>query len=281
MGDPSDPNNPWVKAHAFEFSACHHHYHFTHYGTFKYGGQPGLKKAFCLEDTNRYHNDERTPLTAIHQTCSNQGIGAGWGDEYNFGISGQWVDVTNVSTSTVQPLTFLSNPDQFMCEGQTLDASGKPVDPLDLAHIAFIPSGFTDDHGNPVDRNRCAFFPNWNADNLGTVPFSEPIGSFVTQECTRGQVGPLRDCGFKADPPLGSCTPGQTVQIGWGGDVLRVLRVCEMSAQLGVGVACAYRDAVANVILAAHGATVSFMCPAVRDGAKGAGGYSVYDAPLL
>jgi hypothetical protein len=49
-----------------------------------------------------------------------------------------------------------------------------PVDPLDLSHIEFIPSGFSDDHGDPVLRNSCAFFNNWNADNLGSVPFSQP-----------------------------------------------------------------------------------------------------------
>jgi len=283
MGNPFDPNNPWVKAHAFVFSACHQHYHFTHYGTFKYGSQPGLKKAFCLEDTNRYHNDERTPLTAIHQTCMNQGIGAGWGDEYNFGISGQWVDVTGVDTGAVKPLTLLSNPDQFLCEGQTLDAKGHPVDPLDLSHIAFIPSGFTDDHGDPVLRNSCAFFTNWNADNLGSVPFSEPVGSFVTQPCTRGQTGPVRDCGFTAvAPAVRACTVGQTVQLLYNGaNAPKVIRVCEMSAKLGVGVACAYRDALANVIVGGSGATVEFTCPVVRDGAAGAGGFSVYDAPVL
>jgi hypothetical protein len=60
-----------------------------------------------------------------------------------------------------------------------------------------------------------------------------------------------------------------------------VIRVCEMSAQLGVGVACAYREALANVVVDKPGATVEFTCPAVRDGADGAGGFSVYDAPLL
>jgi hypothetical protein len=283
MGDPSDQNNPWVQGHDFIFSACHQHYHFTHYGTFQYGNQPGSKKAFCLEDTNRYHNDEATPLTAIHQTCFNQGIGAGWGDEYNFGISGQWVDVTNVDTSYPQPLTFLSNPDQFLCEGQPLDANGNPVDPLNLSQIAFIPSGFYDNNGDPVLRNSCAFFNNWNADNLGSVRFSEPtVGSFVTQPCTRGQTGPLRDCGFQAESPLHSCTAGQPVKLRCeSDDAPKVLRICEMSAQLGVGVACSFGDALANVIVDDHPTKVNFTCPAVRDDAGGAGGYSAYDAPVL
>ncbi|MDO8434353.1 MAG: hypothetical protein Q7S58_18280 [Candidatus Binatus sp.] len=61
----------------------------------------------------------------------------------------------------------------------------------------------------------------------------------------------------------------------------KVVRVCEVSAQLGVGVACAYRDALANAIVDVTGGTVGFTCPAVRDDAGGAGGYAVYDAPLL
>ena len=283
MGDPTDPSNPWVIGNAFTFSPCHHHYHFTHYGTFGYGNQPGSKKAFCLEDTNRYHNDEVTTLQGTHQSGRYQGITPGWGDEYNFGIPGQWVDVTNVDTSSPKPLTFFSNPDQFLCEGQTLDINGNPVDPLNLDQIAFIPSGFFDAQGNPVLRNSCAFFSQWSADNLGSTPFSAPQGSsFVTQGCTRGQTGPLRDCGFKSNPPLQSCTPGQTVKLQCTSDQqAKVLRVCEVSAQLGAGVACPYRDSLSNTIVGQDGTTVQFTCPTVRDGSGTSGGFSLYEAPVL
>src|SRR5262249_11925383 len=53
IGDVTDRKNPYTESHVFEFSPCHAHYHFTHYGTFSYAGAPGSKKAFCLEDTNR------------------------------------------------------------------------------------------------------------------------------------------------------------------------------------------------------------------------------------
>jgi hypothetical protein len=86
LGDVTDPNNPWRKANAIEYSGSHHHYHFSHYGTFQYGTLPGSKKAFCLEDTDRTHNDELTSLTPNHQSCQFQGITAGWGDEYQFGL---------------------------------------------------------------------------------------------------------------------------------------------------------------------------------------------------
>jgi len=79
LGDVTDPNNPWRIANAIEFSNCHHHYHFSHYGNFQYGTLPGSKKAFCLEDTDRTHNDELTSLTPNHQSCQFQGITAGWG----------------------------------------------------------------------------------------------------------------------------------------------------------------------------------------------------------
>lgn len=58
-------------------SPCHGHYHFSHYGNLGYNGAKGSTRAFCLEDTNRFHNDEITPLTAEHQSCTFQGIGAG------------------------------------------------------------------------------------------------------------------------------------------------------------------------------------------------------------
>jgi len=283
MGDPTDPSNPWVQGHTFVFSACHHHNHFTHYGTFRYGNQPGSKKAFCLEDTNRYHNNETTSLVGTHQSCGYQGITPGWGDEYNFGIPGQWVDITDVDTRTPMPLSFQANPDQFLCEGQTLDRNGNPVDPMKLDQIAFVASGFVDENNDPVLRNSCAFANNWYADNTGTVAFSAPPGSsFVTQPCTRGQTGPLRDCGFRPEPPLRSCEAGKRVRLQCeSDDTPKVLRVCEISARLGVGVACAYRDSLANAIVGRNNAEVSFACPAVRDDTGGAGGYSIYEAPVL
>src|SRR5207248_6068511 len=106
-------------------------------------------------DTNRFHNDEVTPLTAIHQSCEYEGIGAGWGDEYEFGIPGQWVDITDVDATQPHALTFDSNPDQFLCEGQTLDANNNPVDPLDLTAIAFDPTSFIAENGLPQSRIRC------------------------------------------------------------------------------------------------------------------------------
>jgi Lysyl oxidase len=288
LGDVADPTNPYVQSNAFEFSACHNHYHFSHYGTFKYGSQPGSKKAFCLEDTNRYHNDETTPLTAQHQTCSYQGIGAGWGDEYNFGIPGQWVDITNEDTRKPQTLSFQSNPDQFLCEGTyARDASG---------NLILDPTPFTTADGLPVSRIRCNFLPGWASNNLGTVQVSSPGGSFVTDPCTRGQAGPLRDCGFKAQRSQHACTTGSQVTLTCTAlsDAAEVLRICESSKQLGTGVACPVSSSVTNVVVGTRPTKVSFTCPAVRDEnmipdangvivpheQPGVGGYSVYEATM-
>ena len=284
IGNPNDPTNPWVKSNVFEFSACHHHFHFSHYGNFNYNGAPGSKRAFCLEDTNRYHNDEQTPLTAIHQTCEFQGIAAGWGDEYNFGLPGQWVDITDVNASQPHDLSFDANPDRFLCEGQPLGAAGQPVDPLDLANLVFDPTSFTDPNGNIVSRMRCQLPPAWEANNHGSISFSTDHGSFVTQPCARGQIGPLRSCGFGVNAQLHACQPGATVKLacdiqGDGTDPAQVVRICEKSAKLGRGTACTVGESVANAIIGA-GSSLSFVCPAVRDDA-GKGGYAVYTAPVL
>ena len=61
----------------------------------------------------------------------------------------------------------------------------------------------------------------------------------------------------------------------------QIVRLCETSEKLGVGVACALRDSVANAVVDGA-ATVTFTCPAVRDTVTaGTGGYSLYAAPLL
>ncbi len=274
IGDVTDPTSPWRKSNAFEFSACHQHYHFSHYGQFHYANSPGSKRAFCLEDTNRYHNDERTVLRATHQSCRYQGITAGWGDEYQFGLSGQWVDITDVDTRVPHDLTFDSNTDGFLCEGKPVtDAAG---------NLVFDPTSFRTATGEVVSRLRCDKPANWHADNVGTVSVFTPKCRFVTEPCTRGQVGPLRSCGFAEAPrTLRSCAAGSIVKLSCSvAGPAQVLRVCEKSAKLGVGVACTVADASANAIVGAA-TTVSFACPAVRDAAAGSGGYSLYGAPLV
>jgi hypothetical protein len=280
LGDVTDPNNPWRIANAVEFSSCHQHYHFSHYGTFQYGDQPGSKKAFCLEDTDRTHNDELTSLTPNHQSCALQGITAGWGDEYQFGLPCQGVDITDGDTNSTKPadttLSFTANPDQFICEGfPALDSSG---------NLIFDPTSFTTETGLPVSRERCNFAKKYAANNSATANVTAPDGaSFVSSACQNGEIGPLRDCGFSVQPiQMPSCTSGKTVLLSCTSAYSpQVIRVCEKSEALG-GVDCTYRDSLANVIVTSDGTNVSFTCPLVRDASvAGTGGFSVYTEALL
>src|SRR5206468_2198332 len=84
--------------------------------------------------------------------------------------------------------------------------------------------------------------------------------------CTRGQAGPIRDCGFVQQTGLKSCTTGSTVNLTCTASNAgsQVVRICEKSGQLGAGVACTYRDSKANVIVGTSPSPVSFACPSDR-----------------
>jgi hypothetical protein len=283
IGDLTEPNNPWRLSNVFEFGNCDNEWDFNFYVDFAYNTATGVKRAFCIEDTSRYHNDEITPLTGTYESCNFQGISPGWGDEYQFGISGQWVDVTNVDTSQPHDLTFQLNPQQFLCEGQPLDINNQPVDPTNLSALAFDPTIFKDAQGNPISRVRCQFAPNYAANNVGKVSMSQGPGSFVNDDCSRGQIGPLRDCGFTPSSEVHSCTAGSTVtlQCKTGGSQ-QVLRVCEASGALGMGIPCTYLNSTSNTIVDGDSESVTFTCPVVRDATvAGAGAYSLSHAPLL
>ncbi len=283
IGDLTNPSNPWRLSNAFEFGNCDQEWAFNLYVAFSYNTAQRIKRAFCIEDTSRYHNDEITPLTGTYESCNFQGISPGWGDEYQFGISGQWVDVTNVDTTQPHDLTYTLNPDQFLCEGQPLNSNNQPVDPTDLSAIAFDPTLFKDPQGNTISRMRCNFASSYAANNLGSVSISHGPGSFVDDVCTRGQVGPNRDCGFTPPAEIHSCTAGSTVTLTCNtGGSQQVLRACEVSEVLGTGIPCTYLNSSSNTIIDGDGETVTFACPAVRDATgAGTGGYSLSNAPLV
>jgi hypothetical protein len=283
IGDLTNPNNPWLLSNVFEFGNCDQEWDFNFYVNFAYSTASGVKRAFCIEDTNRYHNDESTPLAGTYQSCNFQGISSGWGDEYQFGISGQWVDITNVDTTQPHDLSYVLNPQQFLCEGQPLDINNQPVDPTNLAALVFDPTSFQDANGNPISRIRCQFAPNYATNNVGSVSVSQGPGGFVNNACDRGQVGPLRDCGFTPPSEVHSCAAGSTVtlQCKTGGSK-QVLRVCEASQALATGIPCTYLNSASNTIIDGDSEKVTFTCPAVRDATvAGTGGYSMSHAPLL
>ena len=279
----TDDSSPLRQHNVFEFSACHEHFHFRHYGHFTLGARTpqrteGGKRAFCVESTQRHFNNEFSPL-AHPFSCDNQGIQAGWGGDYIAGLECQWIDITNVAIppgGIMRPLTFEVNPDRFLCEGTPrTDADG---------NLLFAPTEFTTETGEPVDRPLCDFAPHWQANNkkarLVTLP---PTGSFVTQPCTRSQSGPLRDCGFTPQHTALACAPGQAAPLRCAtdeGKPMQVVRVCETSNVLGTGVACVYQEALANAIVGQEATLVPFTCPAARDALEPGGQASFYAAPV-
>jgi hypothetical protein len=116
--------SPLRQHNVFEFSPCHEHFHFRYYGDFTLGAgtaqaTQGDKRAFCVESTQRHFNSETSPLVHPY-SCQNQGIEAGWGDDYVAGIECQWIDITDMDIpegGTTLPLRFEVNPEAFLCEG--------------------------------------------------------------------------------------------------------------------------------------------------------------------
>jgi hypothetical protein len=275
-------NGDLAKHNVYEYSECHKHYHFMHYGDFSYGpsDMANSKRGFCLESTDRLSNNETSPLHNPYSDCTYQGIAAGWGDNYNAGIDCQWIDVTSYDVSkgpVTQAIKETFNPDGFLCEGTpVLDSMGKQV---------YEPTSFKTAKGEPVDRPKCDFMPNWDANNARTEDVTLPgLGeSFVTQPCARGQIGPLRNCGFKKQSDLATCTPGEAVKLHCtvpAGAAPQTVRVCESSKVLQSGTACAHGFALGNSIVPEAGVDVTITCPASRSVAEPGGLYSLYTSPL-
>jgi hypothetical protein len=281
-----DPNNPTSNAnhHVYQYSACHHHYHFNYFATFTYGDDPNLgsKRAFCLESVQRYANDVHSPTWSPYNDCAFQGITQGWGDQYNAGIECQWVDVTSIDVSqgpVTKPLGLRSNPEGFLCEGvPELDADGNPT---------WESTDLVTDQGDTVDRPVCDEAKDWDANNYAETPLTLPVAGegMVTAECARGQLGPLRNCGFAYDGKLSECSPGKpaTITCTLKDDAAaQVVRVCEGSKVLGAGVACLEQDALGSLTLAAgESASATFGCPAQRDATEPGGLYALYVGALF
>jgi hypothetical protein len=269
----------------FQYDACHDHFHFIHYGRFFLANSErelASKQAFCVQSTGRYSNNEYAPLTHAF-SCREQGIQAGWADEYIAGLDCQWIDITDLFTpAPAEPqnvtLGFHFNPDQFLCEGTPQrDEDGNYV---------WLDTGFTSINGHTIRRPACDFTSDWETNNTATIDLAiPPTGGLVTAACGPGQIGPLRNCGFTERESSLACTPGATVRLSCGvanGGSEQLLRLCESSAVLGVGTACTYTDALLNAIIGRSGTTeVSFSCPRPRDEAEPGGLYAVYTAPVF
>lgn len=266
----------------FELSACHQHYHFKHYGDFFYGPEIERKNGFCLQSTQRVMNHEHGPLTNAYGGCDYQGVEASWADQYKAGLECQWVDVTTIDTSNrevTHPLSFTSNPEGFLCEGTPiLDNQGRPI---------FEPTNFVTETGAVVHKPACQQLPNWEANNGFSYDVTLPVagGSYVTRPCDRGQIGPLRNCGFEDNRQTFSCTPGANVTLrctlAGGNAEPQVARICEFSFGLGIGTACTHQDAMISKAVERSGTDVTFRCPSARDATEVGGRVSLYTAPVF
>ncbi|MBA2542917.1 MAG: hypothetical protein H0V17_24940, partial [Deltaproteobacteria bacterium] len=222
------------------------------------------------------------PLTNPYGGCDYQGVEASWADQYKAGLECQWVDVTTIDTSNKEvthPLSFTSNPDGLLCEGTPiLDDQGYPV---------FEPTEFLTAGGDVVHKAGCEQLDNWDANNGGTYDVTLPQsgGSFVTRPCDRGQIGPLRNCGFEDKQVRFDCLPGSTVTLRCdlqGNNAQpQVARICEFSSLLGVGTACTFQDAMTSAAVSKGGTEVKFTCPLARDTSEPGGKVSLYSAPVF
>lgn len=270
-----------VAHRVYEHSPCHDHYHFRFYGDFALDGgeeQLGEKQAFCLQSTQRYFNNEGTPLLTPYHDCSLQGISPGWGDDYLAGLDCQWLDVTDIDISgeaVTRTLRFALNPEGFLCEGAAVTD--------DDGHQVFEPTTFVTEQGEPIDRPLCEQAEGWDQNNLAELEVEIPqAGGFIHAPCPAGALGPARNCGFAGEGAPIACTPGETVTLSCqvpAGTPPQVARFCEVSDALGAGVACGYRESVASAIVTDTPVEITLTCPAVRD-AAGAGGYAMYTAPV-
>ncbi len=270
----------------FQYDSCHDHYHYSNYGEFLFGLAPKPnKRAFCVESTSRYSNNEASPLTHDY-TCTIQGIQAGWVDEYGAGLDCQWIDITDIlpATAVTQtlPLTFRSNTDQFLCEGQPiLDENGEQQ---------WAWSGLYTEEGLPIAYPLCDLIEDWDVNNEGTVQVViPPTGSFVTDPCQSGEIGPRRNCGFTEQATDLTCAPGQQVRMRCevtpeadAAPLAQAVRLCETSALLGTGTACTYEQALASLIVPENAPLeFNFTCPFIRDDQEPGGLYSFYTAPAF
>ncbi len=278
-----DPEN-----NVFDYNACHDHLHYSNYGEFFLANQDqlnGSKQAFCVQSTTRRSNNEWSPLTHPY-SCTFQGIQAGWADEYVAGLDAQWVDITEMDVppdGRTVGLGFTSNGDQFLCEGTLqFDENGE---------MLWEASGFTTDDGESINRPQCDFIEDWDANNEEILDVFVPqMGSFVTAACANEESGPKRNCGFTEVELTANdrfCEPSENVQLNIPlppTAAPQVLRACQWSAALGVGVACTFEDSLRNItVLAGEETAVSFTCPAILDAeaeAEVQGGYALYIAPI-
>ncbi len=245
-----DVNALIEKTNQFAWSQCHGHYHFNGYGEFSLEKDgkpvlPGAKQSFCVESTGRAANAADVAFTTPFASCENQGISAGWEDEYFIGLDCQWIDITDLAIegeSQEFSLAMQVNPLRLLCEGEAVP--GKYVPALDAAGNPVLgPSG------KPALKQACRENPEFYTNDRASVTVSIPrTGGAVTAECDTLEYGPLRDCGWRMRPAAVPCTPGETVRAT---APAALVRACAGTTP------CFWADALATSDTGA----VSFRCP--------------------
>jgi len=193
----------------YEYSSCHQHYHFRHFGLFSLNTSQvssTSKRGFCIAAVNRWANAEWSSTFNLFSTCQTQGITSGWSDVYQAGISCQWIDITGVQATNVGTLMADTNPDGLLCEG-ILDKYPNGSQIFELTTFKTL-------SGAPVSKQACDRIPNYDANNQISASVSLPGAgeSYVTQPCLGGPqfFGPLRNCEFhQVTPSLRTCAAGQ------------------------------------------------------------------------
>jgi len=289
--------------HLYEFSPCHHHFHFRYYGAFSWHGKGGptvnSKQGFCLQSTYRAANRETSPLLNQFAGCDYQGISAGWLDQYQIGLANQWLDTTDIPPG-VGARSFHSNPYGLLCEGRFVDENGRLLPPGQP--VVWAPTKYKTSDGKTVSAPLCKLTPNWDRNNTSTVRVRierQGLG-LITTTCSAGQIGPLRNCGFGRHPTTAPCRAGQKTTATFSiprGAQPQVVRLTEYSHALRSPIPARYEDSwvplrpgvtdqpalLANrIVTADEPVAIAFRCPSPRSGGvyEPGGRYSVYTAPV-
>jgi len=252
---------------------------------------PGKKIGFCIQSTNRIINARGSTTWSNYQTCSYQGVNPGWADNYNAGITGQWVTITSLDTShgAIEPqLEILGNPKHWLCEGVINRNPDGSIQWVNANAITVTPPWPIP--GLPIEIFNCTISPGAldNNDDYTTFEVPKPGGGLLTSTClNEGQVfGHERDCEFTKQDMMIPCTPGAqvTVHCSHTSQHSQVVRLCESSIALNTGTACRFNDPwlLANAIVLPYKKTkVSFSCPTKRDSVEVGGFYSMYSGVLF
>jgi lysyl oxidase len=287
----------------YEFSPCHRHYHFKYYGGLSWSGHgliANAKKGFCLQSTFRAANRVTSPLHNPFGSCDYQGVSPGWIDQYKAGLSGQWLDTTDLPPG-IGTRTFRSNPNGFLCEGKFNRRPREPARPQP-------PGCLGTDRPDGRERQPC---------RGAALPAERKLG----RQQHPFRAGDDRAAGIGADhQPVHERTDRSTAQLrlrkapddgrlrsrrAVGGDVLdlarrraQIVRLTEFSHALDAPIPARYEDSyvplqpgvsdqpsmLANVIVTSSSpAHVTFTCPSPRTGGayEPGGTYSIYTAPVF